>query len=62
MLTDDQRLNLLEQLGVGHGLTPEQIREELESAFLLPSTSGNSELKPAEWAMCVLSNLLLAAT
>ncbi|GAA5900618.1 hypothetical protein JCM6882_000923 [Rhodosporidiobolus microsporus] len=50
-LTDEQRAELLKELGVGQTLTPEQIREELEEGWLLPSEGGEKELAAAEWAM-----------
>ncbi|GAA5934158.1 hypothetical protein JCM10213_003717 [Rhodosporidiobolus nylandii] len=50
-LTDEQRADLLKELGVWQALTPEQIREELDEGWLLPSEDGSKELAAAEWAM-----------
>ncbi|GAA5985422.1 hypothetical protein JCM11641_000152 [Rhodosporidiobolus odoratus] len=50
-LTDKERAALLQELGVGQALTPQQIRDELEQGWLLPSEDGTKELAAAEWAM-----------
>ncbi|GAA5871318.1 hypothetical protein JCM1840_004411 [Sporobolomyces johnsonii] len=50
-LDDEQRAELLKELGVGQTLTPEQVKQELEEEWLLPSKRGDKELAAAEWAM-----------
>ncbi|GAA5918495.1 hypothetical protein JCM1841_003267 [Sporobolomyces salmonicolor] len=50
-LGDKQRAELLKELGIGQTLTPEQVKQELEEEWLLPSKRGDKELAAAEWAM-----------
>ncbi|GAA5952479.1 hypothetical protein JCM21900_005322 [Sporobolomyces salmonicolor] len=50
-LGDEQRAELLKELGIGQTLTPEQVKQELEEEWLLPSKRGDKELAAAEWAM-----------
>jgi hypothetical protein len=50
-LTDEQRAELLRELGVGQTPSPEQVRADIEQEWLLPSKDGRKELAAAEWAM-----------
>lgn len=50
-LTDEQRAELLRELGVGRTPSPEEVRANIEQEWLLPSKDGRKELVAAEWAM-----------
>lgn len=50
-LTDEQRAELLRELGVGQTPSPEQVRADIEQEWLLPSKDGRKELAAAEWTM-----------
>ncbi|GAA6054578.1 hypothetical protein NBRC10513_003468 [Rhodotorula toruloides] len=49
--TDEQRAELLRELGVGQTPSPEQVRADIEQEWLLSSKDGRKELAAAEWAM-----------
>jgi len=50
-LTEIDRLKLLQSLGVGEVPTPDQIKQELDQDWLLPSKGGRRELSDVDWAM-----------
>ncbi|GEM08547.1 antiviral helicase SKI2 [Rhodotorula toruloides] len=50
-LTDEQRVELLRELGVGQTPSPEQVRADIEQEWLLPSKDGRKELAAAEWTI-----------
>ncbi|GAA5844741.1 hypothetical protein JCM5353_008355 [Sporobolomyces roseus] len=51
LLDGEARFKLLQDLQIGKPITPEQVRQELDQGWLLPSTDGTKELEPAEWAL-----------
>lgn len=50
MLSSEERIELLRELGVGQQLTPDDIKQELDQ-YLMPSDDGRKELAGPEWAM-----------
>ncbi|BGP47048.1 Antiviral helicase ski2 [Rhodotorula kratochvilovae] len=50
-MSPEQRAALLKDLGVGQQLSPQEVRQEINAGWLLPSKDGRNELRPAEWAI-----------
>lgn len=50
MLSDEERRELMRELGIGKQLTQDEVRSELDE-WLMPSQDGRKELSGPDWAL-----------